>query len=72
MKERPHEALVLLEVGEQERPRAPHLARVASITSKISRQPWREVDLVDDQQVERVISRSALARGFLAGRTSIT
>src|SRR6516165_2986653 len=61
-------ALVRLEVREQERPGATHLARVAVHHVEIGTDQGRQVDLVDHQQVRAGDAGPALARDLLAGR----
>ena len=62
------DALVLLQIGEDEGPLAAHLARVAVHHLEVGADQRREIDLVDDQQVGAGDAGPALARDLVAGR----
>src|SRR6185369_5208097 len=62
------EAVALLYIGEHPRSLATHLQRVALHDVERGAHHWREIDLVDDQQIRARDSRAAFARNLVSGR----
>src|SRR5829696_8776745 len=64
----PLDALARAHVREHERPPTPHLLRIALHQLEACAYMWREVDLVDDEEIGAGDAGAALSRDLLAHR----